>query len=132
MEPADLELVQMRVGPAHGGLQDVVQLGERGGDRHDEAAPDGRLDVVQRHMDLDGVGLLPCRARRSVGLGRQVAAPSVSCSCILHRAALTSNKDEWRKSDHSLSKPSFEGLAGGRRWKHRSASIPGHQHSRLA
>jgi hypothetical protein len=67
-EATDLEVMKVRVGPAHGGLQDVMQLGERGLNRHDEASPNGRLDAIQRHTDLDGVRLLPDRVLRGSGL----------------------------------------------------------------
>lgn len=41
----------------------MMQFGKRRCERHDEAAPDGRLDIVRRHLDLDGVRLLPDDAR---------------------------------------------------------------------
>ena len=68
-QAADLELVEMRVGPAHGRLKDVMQLGERGLKRHDEASAYGWLDAHQRNPHLDGIRLFPscmqrCRALR--------------------------------------------------------------------
>ena len=85
-QAADLELVEMRVGPAHRRLQDVVQLGERRVERYDEAAPDRRLDVLQHDVDLDSVRLPPDGVRRDGGVGRHGKLPPFDPSvAILHR-----------------------------------------------
>ena len=63
-EPADTEVMQVRVRPTHRRLQNMMQLGKRDPQRHDEAAPDRRLDVVERDMDLDSIQLLPDRVLR--------------------------------------------------------------------
>lgn len=57
-QAADAELVKMIVPPVEGGLDAQVELFEVPGQWHDEAAPDLRLDLVERDADLDSVGLL--------------------------------------------------------------------------
>jgi hypothetical protein len=49
---ADLEAVKMDVLPAHGGLDDVVQLGDRRTCGNEDAAPDRRADAPQSHAQL--------------------------------------------------------------------------------
>jgi hypothetical protein len=89
-QSANLELMEMRIGPAHGRLQDVVKLGERGVERHNETAPDWRLYSIERHMDLDSVRPLPNRAWRCGSLS-QGASPASFLAAIMHRSAPASN-----------------------------------------
>src|SRR5690606_25081191 len=48
------EVVQVRVRPAEGDLQDVVQRVQRDFGRHDESPPDGGGDVLQLDVKLHG------------------------------------------------------------------------------
>ena len=48
---AEVEAVQVRVGPAHRGLQDLVNVAEAHLPGNGQAAPHGRLGVVQGQPD---------------------------------------------------------------------------------
>lgn len=50
---ADLEHVQVGERPSHGFLQRRVQLGERDVRGYEEAPPDGRLDFLEGHPELE-------------------------------------------------------------------------------
>jgi hypothetical protein len=53
----DLELVQVRVGPPHGSLNDVVQLGEGHLAGYQHAAPHRRAYGRQCDLELEDLGL---------------------------------------------------------------------------
>ena len=61
----DHELEQMRVGPADGDLDDVVQGQQGGGERHVDAPPERRFDLPELDSDACN-GLDHERAGRSV------------------------------------------------------------------
>jgi len=52
---ADLEHVEVAVGPAHGALEDVVELGEGEVAGDEDAAPDGRGGAEQNDFKLIGM-----------------------------------------------------------------------------
>ena len=60
----DGEAVQVRVGPAHGRLEDAVQLGELrpAGDEH--SPPHGRVDVLETNTELENYVLRHARTLR--------------------------------------------------------------------
>jgi len=67
----DLELVQVRVGPAHRRLDVLVELFERAVPDLD-SPPDRRLDVEQRDLELvEEVGLLGASLRHAIRLAGQ-------------------------------------------------------------
>ena len=51
---ADLEHVEVAIRPAKRRLQQFVELGQRDGRRHLEPPPDGRGDLVERHLQPAG------------------------------------------------------------------------------
>jgi hypothetical protein len=55
-QAADIELVQMIVPSVESGLDDEMELAQVPGPGHDETTPGRRLDLVQGHADLQGVG----------------------------------------------------------------------------
>ena len=58
-QPADIELMEVRIGPAERRLDDPVQLAEMEAPRDDNLAPDCRLDVEHGDAELRGVDLFP-------------------------------------------------------------------------
>jgi len=56
---SDLEYVEMTVGPAHRGLEDVMEAGQRYVLRHQETAPDRRRYVDQAYPQVEDVIRLP-------------------------------------------------------------------------
>jgi hypothetical protein len=65
--PLDTELVEMGVGPPHGDLEDVVQIGNGALTMHEQTSPDHGADAQQDDFELiDGAvwregheGILP-------------------------------------------------------------------------
>src|SRR6185437_2804703 len=66
-QAADAELVRMIIPPAERGLDDAVQLTEMEAARHDQAAPDRRLDLGEGDADLQRIGFLPAHAAEYAG-----------------------------------------------------------------
>lgn len=54
-EIADFELMEMRAGPAHRGLEDAVQSRQRDRFRDEQSAPDLRLDPNKAHPQRNDV-----------------------------------------------------------------------------
>ncbi len=51
-QSADDELMEMRVGPGEGGLDDCVKLGQIEVKREQDTSPDRRLDILEGNLDL--------------------------------------------------------------------------------
>src|SRR5215213_7559023 len=73
-QAADAELVQVRIPPAEGGLDDAMQLTEMKAARHNQATPDRRLDPGEGDPDLQRVGFLKAHTGKYAESG--ASAPS--------------------------------------------------------
>jgi hypothetical protein len=62
---AELEVVQVIVGPARDGLDDIVEVFERHADRHLDPASDRRIDIEQGDGDADDLVLHAATMMRS-------------------------------------------------------------------
>ena len=61
------DLIEMTIGPSHGGLENQVQMIESNCQRYLDPAPDHRFDVVERDLEMgNGVGDHAARLRRSI------------------------------------------------------------------
>ena len=80
---ADREAVQVRVRLPQGGLEDVVQLRHANADRHEKAAPHGRLAVDERDAQLEdalaGRSRPAGTIRRSFGAYGRIIGASAAC-----------------------------------------------------
>jgi hypothetical protein len=67
-QAANPEFVKVAIQPAEGCLDDAVQLAEVEPDRHDQAAPDCRLDPHKCDADLNGVRFVEAHAPEYAGI----------------------------------------------------------------